>query len=180
MSRIHSLIFQGLLCIVVAAIAVPAVAATIKTNLRPGMSVKSYKTYSWGSQRAFTKTGFVDNPPITATVVEVVDQEMNKRGFQRLDKDGDLLITFLALTGAQAQLEAVIYVGDVDWGFFGEPVQTLSRYNKDGTLAVNMIDRKANKSFWAFMVTDTLDKASEAPGKVRSLVPKAFKKFPKQ
>jgi len=64
----------------------------------------------------------------------------------------------------------------------GDPVATIGRYNRQGTLYLNLIDRLAKKSAWFAMVTDSLPNGTLNPEQIRAKLDKAaadiFKKYP--
>jgi hypothetical protein len=78
-------------------------------------------------------------------------------------------------------LEAVI-MAEGPGMMYGTPIATMGRYNKEGTLALNLIDSKTKKSAWFAMVTDSLPNKTLKPDEIRSKLDKAarniFKKYP--
>jgi hypothetical protein len=67
-------------------------------------------------------------------------------------------------------------VDAVDWGI---NVQAMGRYNREGTLVVNLIDRQKNKSAWAGMITETIsNKPGAGIGKIPKAAEKLFSKYP--
>ena len=62
---------------------------------------------------------------------------------------------------------------------YGTPLATMGRYNKEGTLVVNLIDGKTNKSAWVGMIQESLDnKEGSGQKKLPSAAAKLFKKYP--
>ncbi len=65
---------------------------------------------------------------------------------------------------------------------YGTPIATMGRYNHQGTLCLNLIDRKTKKFAWFAMVTDSLPSGTLKPAEIRSRLDKAatsiFKKYP--
>ena len=82
---------------------------------------------------------------------------------------------------AASQIEAFIYTIDPNM-LYGAPVTTIGRYNRQGTLFVNLIDRRTKKSAWIGMVTDSLPTGILSPEQIRAQLDKAakniFKKYP--
>jgi len=58
----------------------------------------------------------------------------------------------------------------------------MGRYNREGSLYLNLIDVKTKKSAWAAMVTDSLKGGYLSPEDIRAKLDKAatniFKKYP--
>jgi hypothetical protein len=62
--------------------------------------------------------------------------------------------------------------------WIGAPPITIGRYNKEGTLVVNLIDSKTSKSVWAALVTKSYGGQNEIPGKIEKAIAEMFKKYP--
>jgi hypothetical protein len=63
-----------------------------------------------------------------------------------------------------------------------DPLVVISRYNREGTLYLNLIDSHTKKSAWFAMVGDSLPTRTLKPEEIRSKLDKAatniFKKYP--
>ena len=55
------------------------------------------------------------------------------------------------------------------------PLVTMGRYNKQGSLYINLIDVKTNKSAWLGTVSDSLPNRTLKPEEVREKLTKAAK-----
>jgi len=64
---------------------------------------------------------------------------------------------------------------------YDTPVATMGRYNRQGTLYINMIDRRKNRSAWLAMATESLPtrelNVEEARSKLDKAVKNIFKKL---
>lgn len=139
-----------------------------------------YKTYQWLPPKLLTKRGIVEDDPDVAHIIkDAVNRQLAQKGLREVTQGGDLEISTLALTQAAAQLEGFIFTGTTP-DFFTAPVATVSRYNHEGTLVVNLIDAKTQKSAWCGMATESI---SSKPGagqkKIAPAAAKMFKKYPK-
>jgi len=113
-------------------------------------------------------------------------RELSQRGLSEVADDADLQIQAWVLTESVPQLEAVIIANVVveagTYMTLGDPVATIGRYNRQGTLYLNLIDRLAKKSAWFAMVTDSLPNGTLNPEQIRAKLDKAaadiFKKYP--
>ena len=104
-------------------------------------------------------------------VSKSVKEQLAKKGYSEVPSGGDLEIVTWVLSEPIPQLEAVLFApyGGVQWGT--DAITTMGRYNRHGTLAVNLIDMKTNKSVWAGMVTRALGK----PSKLRRIYLRNFR-----
>jgi hypothetical protein len=145
----------------------------------PGADFARYKTYQWLPTRVLTKTGVVeDDPVLTPVIRDAVNRQLAQRGLKEVAQGGDLEISAGVLTASVPQLEAVMFAGPSDLTF-ATPIANMGRYNKEGTLIVNLIDTRTKKSAWIGMVRETIDnKAGSGQKKLPGAAAKLFKKYP--
>ena len=167
----------GLMC---AAFAGICFAGKVKTFVNPDSDFSAYKTYRWLPTKVLAKTGLVENDPVLSPVIkEAVNRELAARGLQEVAEGGDLEVVTCALNSYVPQLESLIFtIGGLPYDY-PSPLTATGRYNREGTLAINLIDSRTNKSAWAGMITEAID---NKPGAGAQKIPKAtktlFKKFP--
>jgi len=161
------------------AIVSPCPARKVKAFAGTHANFASYKTYQWLPVKTLSKTGLVeDEPTITPVVKEAVNREMAALGLVEVKENGDLQVAAFASTTSVPQLEALIFPGHMDLDF-ATPIATMGRYNKEGTLAVNLIDTKTGKSAWAGIATDSLDnKPGSGAKKIPGATAAMFNKYP--
>jgi len=137
-----------------------------------------YKTYQWLPTRALTGAGVVENDPvITPLIKDAVNRELNQRGLTEVATGGDLQIAAIVTTHADAQVEAVFMPGP-DF-YYGTPVATMGRYNRKGSLILNLIDTKTKKSTWSgIAVEDLNDTKGAGQKKIGKAAENLFKKYP--
>jgi hypothetical protein len=155
--------------------------AKVKTFVNANVDLNTYKTYQWLPPRVLTNKGIVeDDPTVGPAIKAAVNHELKARGLVEVEQGGELLVSTGALTSYFPQLEALIFPGVIGANeTLGNPIATMGRYNREGTLAVNLIDAKNNKSAWAGLITDSID---DKPGSGVKKLPKAaaslFGKYP--
>jgi hypothetical protein len=135
----------------------PCFARKIKTQVGPNANFAAYRTYQWLPPKTLTSGGIRENDPVLAPAIKAaINRELAARGLTEVAEGGDLLVATLALTSYFPQLEAVVFGNDINF-MYGTPIATMGRYNKEGTLAVNLIDSRINKYAWAGLITDSID-----------------------
>ena len=141
----------------------------------------SYKTYEWLPVKTLGKAGLVEDDKTIAPVIrDAVNREMSALGLTEVKQGGDLQIAAFAATTYIPQLEAVVFPGDL-WMDFETPIAMMGRYNKEGSLAINLIDTHTKKSAWAGMATDSIDnKPGSGSKKIPGATAALFRKYPKQ
>jgi hypothetical protein len=172
--------FPGMLFVIFwAALVKPCVAGKVETFTGQNVDFSQYKTYQWLPPRVLAKTGIVEDDPEIAPVIKAsVNRELVARGLKEVSEGGDLQVAATALAESIPQMEAVIFPGGMALDY-ATPLATIGRYNREGTLVVNLIDSRTKKSAWAGLARETID---NHPGAGRDKVPKAtarlFNKFP--
>jgi hypothetical protein len=141
-----------------------------------------YKTYQWLPSKALTKAGIVENEPTVGPIIEkAVKQELAKKGLTEVSEGADLQVATLVLAESVPQLEAVLFgsfepLSGTSWGM--SPIGTVGRYNRQGSLAVNLIDPHNNTSVWAGIATRALGKPSQNAKNIEKAASQLFKKYP--
>ena len=172
------LLAAGLLVLWTGLLADRSFAAKIRTQAMPGAEFARYKTYQWLPPKVLTKSGVVENHAVLAPAMkEAIGRQLAAHGLTEVAQGGDLEVSALALTASIPQLEAVVFGGS-DM-MYATPIATMGRYNKEGTLVVNLIDTRSKKPAWVGMVQDSLDnKEGSGLKKLPAASEKLFKKYP--
>ena len=171
----------GLTLLISASLLPPAFAAKAKIVAAKGVNMANYKTYSWLPPRILVKTGIDENHPAAPILKEVVGRQLSQVGLKEVADGGDLQIQTYVTSEYIPQLEAVLMGEGYNFDY-GTVVATMGRYNREGTLYLNLIDSKTKKSAWAGMKTEDLKRGTLAPDEIRSKLDDAatdiFKKYP--
>ena len=162
-----------------AVLLLPCYAGKVRVEVPPGTDLGRYKTYRWLPTKALTSAGVVENEPVTTPLVkEAVNAQLKQKGLTEVAEGGDLLVQTLVLRAAVPQLEAVVFGGPY-LGAYDTPIASMGRYNKEGTLVVNLIDPQTKKSAWLGMITESIDnKPGGGQKKIAPAAAKLFKKYP--
>jgi Domain of unknown function (DUF4136) len=168
-----------LLLLVLGLLTHPVQAGKVRTAAAPGVNLAQYKTYQWLPTRALMNTGLVENDPVlTPLIKEAVNRELTQLGLKEIAEGGDLQVATGVTTHAVAQMEAVLFAGPQDLDF-ATPIATMGRYNRKGSLIVNLIDSKTKKSAWAGIAEENLDDIKGSGlKKISKAAEKLFKKYP--
>ena len=164
----------------------PAYGGKVKAFPDPKLDFAQFKTYSWLPPRVLTKVGIDEKHPGNPTLKEVVNRHLAKVGLQEVFTGADLQIQTFVLTESTPQLEAIIFtaapVQQNDVWAIGAPIATMGRYNKEGSLYINLINTRTKKSAWLAMASDSLPnrplKPEELRSKLEKVADKIFKKYP--
>jgi hypothetical protein len=159
-----------------------------KVEAYPGTSVDlaGYRTYQWFPPRVLTKVRVIEDHPANPVLKQAVRRELLQRGLSEVAAGADLQVQAWVLTESVPQLEAmIIAVVALDPGTYtmiGDPIANIGRYNRQGTLYLNLIDSRAKKSASFAMVCDSLPNRTLKPDAIRERLGKAaadiFKKYP--
>lgn len=167
----------GLACVL---LVTPCFADKVVSQTGENVDFSRFQTFQWLPTKLLAKTGLLENDPtFTPLVKEAVNRELEKRGLREVADGGDLQVAVTGLSVSVPQVEALIYSAGPDPLFSAQPIQTVGRYNKQGTMVVNLIDSRTKKTAWAGMVTGALDnKPGSGAKKVGEAAAKMFKKYP--
>jgi hypothetical protein len=147
----------------------------------PHVDYTKYKTYFWLPPRMLTSQGVKDGDPHIAPLIKnSVNRELAKKGFQEVEKDGDLEVVSIVMDATSPQLEGFLlgYGFDPFWGYGVNTVAPVGRYNKEGTLAVGLVDPKTKKGVWVGMATEATGHPENAAKILDKAAGRLFKKFP--
>jgi hypothetical protein len=157
----------------------PCYADKVLTYVGKGIDFSAYRTYQWLPPKILAKTGVVEDDPEFAPLIKAaVNRQMTKLGLIEVGEGADLQVSALALSESIPQLEAVIFPGRMALDF-ATPIAAMGRYNRQGTLVVNLIDTATKKSAWAGLARENLDnKPGAGKKKIDQAAVKIFKKYP--
>ena len=167
--------------IICALYGITCLAGEVKSYPTDGVDFSRVRTYHWFPVKILTKAGIIeDDPEVSPLVRTAVDRELKKKGFTQVADGMDVLIATLVLQKAEPQIEAIIF-GPAVWpgsSWSTGPVSTVGRYNHMGSLFVNMIDPRVNKSVWVGMTTKALGKPANRASDIDKAASDLFKKYP--
>jgi Domain of unknown function (DUF4136) len=151
----------------------------VKVYVAQGVNFSRYMTYEWLPPRILSKSGIVEGDPDFAPLIKAsVDRQLALKGLKEVASGGDLQVSTLALAESIPQLEAVIFPGNVALDY-ATPIATMGRYNREGTLVVNLIDTRTKKSAWAGLAREALDnKPGAGKKKIDQAAARIFQKYP--
>jgi len=157
----------------------PCYAGKVVAYVGQGVDLSKYRTYQWLPPKILTKTGVVEGDPEYAPLIKAaVDRQLVRLGLIEVADGADLQVAALALSESIPQLEAVVFPGHVAMDF-ATPIATMGRYNREGTLVVNLIDTSTKKSAWAGLARETIDnKPGSGKKKIEQAAIRLFKKYP--
>jgi hypothetical protein len=163
-----------------AALPHPAYAGKVKAQVAPGTDMAQYKTYEWLPTRVLGKTGLLEDDPVMSPLIkDAVNRELTQRGLKEVTKGGDLQISAGVMTHAVPQVEAVWVSAGTQGMYYATPIATIGRYNRKGSLIVNLIDSKTKTSAWAGVAEENLnDMQGAGLKKISDAAGNLFKKYP--
>jgi hypothetical protein len=140
----------------------------------PTVDFEHYRTYSW---REGTP------PPAKITDMEImagVERQLAVRGLRRVERGGDLVVTYHLTTEKSLDIKTYDY-GTPYYGTYLYPTvpTTVIKEVKQGTLVVDLIDRRKNELVWRGIGTDRLpNNPASVARRVEDVTEKMFKQYP--
>jgi hypothetical protein len=117
---------------------------------------------------------------VDPAIVEALRKQLAAKGLTEVTDGADLLVSSGASAIAIPQIEMLIYYpGFHDSSITGTaPLVSIGRYNREGTLMVNLIDSSNNKSAWLGLASRALGKPEKVANDVNKAAAAMFKKYP--
>ncbi len=158
-----------------------AIRAEVKTFPAKGVDLDGYRTFKLMPPKVMTKSGLKEDEPTVGPLISAaIRKELLAKGLTEVTSGADLEVTSLGAAVSIPQIEAIvmstIYQGDVITAT--GPITTIGRYNKEGTLYVNLIDVRTNKTAWLGISTRALGKPSNLDSDINKAAKAMFKKYP--
>ncbi|MBX6363001.1 MAG: DUF4136 domain-containing protein [Gemmatimonadetes bacterium] len=145
--------------------------------VNPSIDFSRYHTYSW---REGTP------PPSKLTDMRImasVEKQLADRGLRRVDHGGDLAVTYHLSTEKRLDITTYDYVNGPYWNYYWGPggTQTVVKEVREGTLVVDLIDRKRNELVWRGIGMDRLpDNPRHVAKRVDDVTEQMFDQFPRR
>lgn len=159
-----------------------------------------YQTYAWLPEDKSKASSIYDNDIAADKIVEAASAELNKRGFKLNNRKPDLLVRYTAVVSKEAKSynEPVYYDAPgryiprmgVHRGrafyyyayrdpfpvYVGSEQRTVNV--KQGSIMIDLIDRKTKKVIWRGWAEGELDNPERAITQLPQVVQNIFKKLP--
>ena len=161
----------------------PVVGQKVKIETGKGVDFTKFKTWSW------TRGVPAKNPYVNMMLVEGIERNMTTKGFTKVDKDGDLLLSL------SVAVDFDIQVSHGGWGNNGSSLQTGIPSGstsgawdiRKGTIVLDMLDKTSQNLVWHGLSSDTIKHdpsndmqrdAQKVEKQVKKAIEQFFKKFP--
>jgi hypothetical protein len=167
--------------LIVAALVTTGFAQKVKVGYDESAEFSKYKTYTWAKPQTQPT-----RPLLYETVVGTIDDQLKAKGFERIDKNGDLTLIAAGGIGFGNNLGVgtpilSTYDGPPPnmnatmWTGADGSAALLATTVAQGTLILEFVDRSQNKAIWNGTVAQNLD--PEQKEKSLDLVEKAIVKL---
>ena len=129
---------------------------TVSSHIERNINVADYVTYDWGPPDNLpVGDPRLDNNPFFRDYVQgAIEKKLAARGFERaLTGDPDLLVHYHASVDQRVD----VYEADARYGYcYGNCEARVVDYEQ-GTLVVDLVDRKTKKVVWRGWAQDTMN-----------------------
>jgi hypothetical protein len=148
-------------------------AQSVTVDYDHNANFERYHTYFWLKVKT-------SNPLWKQRIQDAVDNELQKKGWQKVDTGGDVALT--AVGSADTDNEYVTFYNNLGdgwwWSGFGTATTETVTYEV-GTLVLDVYDAQTKRLIWRGVATKTLSKKPEKNEKaLEKAVEKMFKNFP--
>ncbi len=162
-------ILATLLCL-----AVGASAEDVRTDYDHHANFSQYRTYCW--EKVKTTDPLWEN-----RIKDAVDRDLQAKGWQQVETNGDVAITAVGSAHNQQEYETFYNgLGGWRWGGFGETTTQVETY-RVGSLVLDFYDAHNKQLIWRGVASDTLSgNPDKNEKKLEKAVNKMLDKFPPQ
>jgi hypothetical protein len=152
----------------------------VYSDTDPDYDLWSYQTFNWGATVEIEK----GNNPLhynelnDKRIKAAVNDQMTKRGYQLTSENPDLIAHYHIIVEDQSILtEPYGY----RYGQYWLRMQTNVYTYKEGTLIIDLMDKKTNNLIWRGWAVSAVDGVNpkKVDGLIKTAVTRIFKKFPK-
>jgi len=158
-------------------------AQKVKVGYDKSIDFTKYKTYTWAKPQTP-----VTRPLLFETVVGTIDQDLQSKGLERTENDGDLTL----ISAGGIEYGSNLPAGTPILPVYGGPPPDLNATMwtgsstssgpivANGTLVLEFVDRVQNQVIWTGVVTRTFDPEQKNKGLVlaQKAIDKLLKGFP--
>jgi hypothetical protein len=158
-----------------------ATGGDVRTFPARGFALDTYRTFKMLPPKVMTKAGLrEDEPTVGPLIAAALRKELLQKGLTEVTAGADLEISSLAAAVSIPQIEVLIYsIAYEGTSIAGTaPIASMGRYNKEGTLYVNLIDARANKSAWLGISTRAMGRPDSLENDINKAAQALFKKYP--
>jgi hypothetical protein len=151
----------------------------IRADTDPTANLSSYQTFGFFDRVSTDKSAYTTL--ISTRLKEATRRELEKRGFQYVDTDPQLLANFGLNVQDKQEIRSSPSMGVGYYGVWGGYPQDIDTVNyKEGTLSIDLVDSAKKQLIWQGTAQGRINKeAVENPGPaIDKVVSEIFLKFP--
>ena len=155
----------------------------VRVDVDKTVNFSDFKTFGWAE-------GMVArNPIISQLIINAVESELTGRGLTKSADNPDIKVSVVAATGVDIQTVGPTWnnVNYAIWGGYTNPAAMMNITT--GTLLIDLIDQKSERSVLRGVAKETLNRSTSADPAadarsveklIKKSVSKMFKKYPTQ
>jgi len=158
------------------------VAQKVVIQSDPAADFTKVRSYEWREHRVFEK--YPELKDVYSTGIQLVRQATNetlmKRGFEPVESEPDVFITFFILTKDVQEVKTTDIGGWNSYYWYAAPtwsVTELVQYVR-GMLVIDVVDARSLKLMWRAICGAEIKDARKRHEKIEAAVEKAFARFP--
>jgi hypothetical protein len=162
-------------------VAAPLVAGDVRVFPSKDVDLSLYKTYTLLPPRVLTKSGIKENEPtVSPLLLAALRKELSGKGLAEVTEGADLEVSSGAMAVSIPQIELLIYSLTLEGTSMTgtAPLASIGRYNREGTLIVNLIDTRTKRTAWLGIASRALGKPSKLKRDIDKATNALFKKYP--
>lgn len=168
----------ALLMVLTGALILNCAHSRVKSEYSSKVDFSRYRTYAWIEQpeKPFGYlTTTLDRKKITESIKKAVDDELNTKGYKRVERDPDFFVAYY--TNVRERIDTARlgynYITDT---YLGEHIEV--RAYKQGSLVLDCVDGKSKALVWRGLAEGAVRNADKIETQIRATVETILDRFP--
>jgi hypothetical protein len=154
----------------------------VQTEKAAEADLSHYRTFSWEAPNQLEQPhefSAKNDEILDAQIKSEVGKDLSIKGLTESSQNPDLRLSYAVRTRENVQVEPAF----LPYPYFGagptEPIERVVE-NREGSLALDLIDAKTGRLVWRGVAVSDVNKAGPDQDQIRSSVDEIIKKLPKQ
>ena len=160
----------------------PLIAQKVMTQYDHEADLSTIRTYQWREHRVFEQKPELKDIYSTGIqlVMEAGNAELMKRGFQPVESNPDVFVTFFILTKDVQQIKTTDISAWNGYYWYAAPTWTITELEQfvRGMLVIDIVDGRSLKLLWRATCGDEIKDMRKRDTKINKVVKKALDRFP--
>jgi len=162
------------LAFILAGLATVSFAQKIRVDYDKSADFSKFKTYTWAKPDVP-----IARPLLYQNIIGQIDGDLQAKGLQRAEKDGDLTVVVAGGIGIGYNMPPAFGINAAYWSGTQDPGLLTAPMVAEGSLVLEFVDRGQNKMIWMGNVKENIDpEMAKSLPRIEKAIDKLLKEYP--